>query len=134
MENNDLYLIYNLKTNFEAQNENEFLGPKYYVVRGLDSEGPLALEKLKVSQTLVKTQHNEVGPFDSVEAIQQYMYQACEEVEAKKGHLISVNEYNQLLEQSNDPQEFWRTLSQIGQTIENLEPPKKKNFLGNLFS
>jgi hypothetical protein len=67
------------------------------------------------------------GPLD------QYAFALCEELNAAKISLLSVEEYNTLLETTHMSSDFHRDLVEKGNVMENIER-KKKGFLTKFFS
>jgi hypothetical protein len=119
----------------EIQNESG-----YYFLYFIDEAGLLEMEfPTKIFEKNFKSGliDNEnvpgiVGPFSSTEALNQFAFQFCEELNAEKVSLLSVEEYNVLLENSHNGLDFHRDLLAKGNVIENIER-KKKGFLSRFF-
>lgn len=73
-----------------------------------------------------------IGPFESTDLLNQYAFQLCEEFNAEKVSLLSVQEYNSLLENTQTASDFHRDLLEKGNVMENIER-KKKGFLSRFF-
>lgn len=73
-----------------------------------------------------------IGPFESTEQLSQFAFQLCEELNAEKVSLLSVQEYNLLLESSQTASGFHQDLLLKGNVMENIER-KKKSFLSRFF-
>jgi hypothetical protein len=73
-----------------------------------------------------------IGPFESTDHLNQFAFQLCEELNAEKVSLLSVQEYNSLLESSQTASDFYRDLLNKGNVMENIER-KKKSFLSRFF-
>lgn len=73
-----------------------------------------------------------IGPFESTDLLNQFAFQLCEELNAEKVSLLSVQEYNSLLETSQSASDFHRDLLLKGNVMENIER-KKKGFLSRFF-
>ena len=102
----------------------------------LENEGALKLfDERFTSPELVghKAPPNTVGPFISLEKLNQYAFALCEEVNASQVGLLSVSEYNTMLENSQQAGDFHRDLLEKGNVMENIER-KKKGFLSRFFS
>jgi len=113
----------------------------YYLLYLLDEKGILEREtaeqlfqdKFKPEIGEAKAPPKTIGPFDSIDRLNQYAFALCEELNAARVSLLSVNEYNSLLENSNQASEFHRDLLEKGNVMENIER-KKKGLLSRLFS
>jgi len=73
-----------------------------------------------------------IGPFESTDLLNQYAFQLCEQFNAEKVSLLSVQEYNSLLENTQTASDFHRDLLEKGNVMENIER-KKKGFLSRFF-
>jgi hypothetical protein len=112
----------------------------YYLLYLLDEKGLLdksAAHKLyedrfKSELTSSDIHQNMIGPFASTEALNQFGFQLCEELNAEKVSLLSVQEYNGLMESTQTASDFHRDLQEIGNVMENIER-KKKGFLSRFF-
>lgn len=114
----------------------------YYLMYLLDDKGMLDREvALKLYTERFKTEGAEpkmpgksIGPFESVERLDQYAFALCEELNAARISLLSVAEYNTLLENSHLASDFHRDLVEKGNVIENIERKKKGGIFSKLFS
>ena len=116
--------------------------PYYYMLYLLDEKGMLEKEgalKLFDERFLGpeleghKTPPNTIGPFISLERLNQYAFALCEEVNAAQISLLSVSDYNTMLENSQQATEFHRDLLEKGNVLQNIER-KKKGLLSRFFS
>jgi len=130
--------VYNFYNPYPEDGQDSY----YYLLYLLDEKGILekeAAEKLFTDRFIVeevkglKTPHNTVGPFVSLESLNQYSFALCEELNAAKISLMSVPEYNSLLDQSQQASDFHRDLLEKGNVMENIER-KKKGFLNRFFT
>jgi hypothetical protein len=128
--------VYNyLNPNSEIHNDSA-----YYFLYLLDEKGlldktaaqKLYNERFKSESSRSDIHQNMIGPFDSTEALNQFAFQFCEELNAEKVSLLSVEEYNSLLESSQTASDFHRDLLVKGNVMENIER-KKKGFLKRFF-
>ena len=122
-------------------NPSEQLEPYYYLLYLLDEKGMLELEgardlyKEKFLNDLnshQKVPQNIIGPFITIESLNQYAFALCEELNAAQINLLSVTDYNSLLENHQVSSDFQRDLLEKGNIIENIER-KKKGFLSRFF-
>lgn len=130
--------VYNFFNPFPEEGQESY----YYLLYLLDEKGILERE---VAEKLfserfnseevrgLKTPHHTIGPFASLETLNQYSFALCEELNAAKISLLSVLEYNTLLEQSQQAVDFHRDLLEKGNVMENIER-KKKGFLNRFFT
>ena len=100
----------------------------------LDRSAALKLYDDHFKSELAKSDihHHMIGPFESLTALNQFAFQLCEELNAEKVSLQSVQEYNALLESSQTASDFHRDLLLKGNVMENIER-KKKGFLSRFF-
>lgn len=130
--------IYNFFNPFPEDGPDSY----YYMLYLLDEKGLLEKEgafklfqERFASPELVdaKTPPNTIGPFISIERLNQYAFALCEELNASQVSLLSVSEYNTMLENSQQAHDFHRDLLEKGNVMENIER-KKKGFLSRFFS
>ena len=74
-----------------------------------------------------------IGPFLSTDHLNQFAFQLCEELNAAKVSLLSVQDYNNLLENTQSASDFHRDLLLKGNVIENIER-KGKGFFSRIFN
>lgn len=116
--------------------------PAYYLLYLLDEKGLFEYEvarKIYEERFLEAEYENRkafgksIGPFSSLEKLNQYAFNLCEELNAARISLLSVQEYNALLENTHSAIDFHRDLVDKGNVIENIER-KKKGFLSRFFN
>jgi hypothetical protein len=131
--------IYNYFNPYPETGEDSY----FYLIYLLDETGFLereAADKIYKDQFMtealsgVKAPASMVGPFESLEHLNQYAFALCEAHNAARITLFSAQEYNLLLENSQEAYEFHRDLLEKGNVIENIERKKKSGFLGRFFS
>jgi hypothetical protein len=111
-------------------------GSAYYLLHLLDQRG--VLEKNDAKKLFTETYpHFELkskflGPFESIDTLNQFSFMLCEKLDAQKISLLSVQEYNSLLEQTQQASDFHRDLLEKGNVLENIDK-KEKGFLKKLF-
>lgn len=77
-------------------------------------------------------EHSYIGPFESIEKLNQYAFRLCEELDAKKINLISASEYNSFLESSTQAAQLASDILEKGNALENLDK-KKPGLFKRLF-
>jgi len=119
--------------------------PAYYLLYLLDDKGILDNESaLKLYRERFKSEmhapefesdfnKNKIGPFDSVAKLNQFAFALCEELNAARVTLYSVEEYNAILENAQGASDFHRDLIEKGNVMENIDR-KKKGLFSRLFS
>ena len=129
--------IYNFFNPFPEDEQESY----FYLLYLLDEKGILEREAaLKIFKDHynsdeiagLKTPLNTIGPFVSLEKLNQYAFALCEELNASKISLLSVQEYNSLLEYGQQASDFHRDLIEKGNVLENIER-KQKSFLSRFF-
>ncbi len=117
----------------------------YYLLYLLDDKGLLdKIGAMKLYNEHFKTDlsspvhefelnKGKIGPFESVEKLNQFAFRLCEELNAAKVSLLSVQEYNTLLESTISMSDFHRDLLEKGNILENIDR-KKKGFLSRIFN
>ncbi len=112
----------------------------YYILYLLDEKGlldktsanKLYEERFKSELEGASIHQNMIGPFASTDLLNQFAFQLCEELNAQKVSLLSVQEYNTLLESTQTASDFHRDLIEKGNVMENIER-KKKGFFSRFF-
>lgn len=109
--------------------------PEYFCYLIFDDKGPADRESLEhyfkeFSQAEIHPYY--VGPFPDMETLSRFSFKVCLERGKDRIRLIDHEEYNQVLETCNDRQALVSGLEKVGQSIENLEAPKK-GLLGKIF-
>ena len=119
--------------------------PAYYLLYLLDDKGLLDQEsavklyKEKFSSEILTPEFEQdfnskkIGPFESIERLNQYAFRLCEELNAARISLYSVQEYNALLESAQAATDFHRDLVEKGNVIENIDR-RKKGIFSRFFS
>lgn len=99
------------------------IGPGYYIIQLFDERGYCDRETLE--EVYVESFHSElqgpfVGPFEGVSHIRDYCFRLSTFLKGKV-FLISVEDYNQVLDKSSDSSELLESIRESGQEIEDLE-------------
>jgi hypothetical protein len=113
----------------------------YYLLYLLDQKGFLSTEeaikiyneKFKLLDDSKAFKKGYIGPFESLETINQFAFLLCENLNAQKVSLLSVPEYNTILESTEQAFDFHRDLLEKGNVLENIDH-KKKGFFKRLFN
>lgn len=114
----------------------------YYFLYLLDQKGVLDLEEAKnvykekynLSEDTLAFKKGLIGPFESLDSINQFSFSLCEKLNAEKISLLSVSEYNSLLEAAPSSLELHQDLITKGNVITNIERKKKGGFLSKIFN
>lgn len=113
----------------------------YYFLYLLDHKGILEpedakqiyLEKANLHEANDALKLGYVGPFESLDSLNQFAFYLCEKLNAEKISLVSVHDYNNLIETSTSADTFQQSLIEKGNIIQNIER-KKKGFLSRIFN
>ncbi len=114
--------------------------PQYYLLHILDHRGFLDRELSvrvyaeKFNRELDRDQEI-VGPFESLEELSSFSYDLASAVDSPKVSLLSVNDYNLLLENATDMSSFIFDLKNKGNILENIEKSQQKKigFFSKIF-
>lgn len=114
--------------------------PQYYLLHVLDHRGILDREivirvyKEKFQRDLDRDQ-DIVGPFESLDELNMFAYELANEINAPKVSLLSVGDYNLLLENAMDLNNLIYDLKNKGNILENIERDqvKKSGFFSKIF-
>lgn len=114
----------------------------YYFLYLLDQKGVLDLEEAKnvykekynLSEDTLAFKKGLIGPFESLDSINQFSFSLCEKLNAEKISLLSVVDYNLLLEAAPSSLELHQDLITKGNVITNIERKKKGGFLSKIFN
>lgn len=127
--------------NFFAPNPAEHNEASFFLLYLLDEKGMIDIEgahdlfKEKFVTEFTpsyKVPAHLIGPFLSLEALNQYAFALCEELNAAQINLLSVADYNTLLENHQLASDFHQDLLEKGNVLENIER-KKKGLLSRIF-
>lgn len=69
----------------------------------------------------------------SFEELKNHAFELCRERRCDRIVLLSLDDYNQALEENSSPEEFFKHLSLNGESLENLGEEGSKGLLGKLF-
>lgn len=112
------------------------VGSAYYILYLLDQKGILEKDEARLifqeNYKEVELKSKWLGPFESLDTLNQFSFYLCEKLDAQKISLLSVQEYNALLEQTLQSSDFHRDLLIKGNILENIDK-KEKNIFKRLF-
>lgn len=109
--------------------------PEYFALSIFDDRGqiePEVLEQHFQEFSSAPLHQYYTGPFSDMDSMSRFAFNICQERGRDRVRLISSEEFNQVLESVNDRQALINGLENVGQSLENLEAPKK-GLLGKLF-
>ncbi len=116
------------------------INPEYYILYVLDHRGMIdreIAEKIYKESILPNEfQHKDlIGPFESLDELNKFAFLLCESINAPRVSLMSVQDYNLLLENSFDTHNFLNDLKTKGNILENIdrEENKKSGFFSKIF-
>ena len=132
---------------YNSINANPVIGTPqaFYLLYLLDEKGMLELEaaqkiylesfkpEMSMDELLVDFNKSKIGPFESLEKLNQFAFQLCEVLNASKVSLLSVSEYNTFLENAQNASDFHKDLLEKGNVMENIDR-KKKGFFSRIFN
>lgn len=124
---------------FQPRNHEGTL-PQYYLLHVMDHRGMLDREvvnrvyKEKFQREMDREQ-DIVGPFESLDELNMYAYELASVINAPKVSLLSVSDYNLLLENAMDLNGLIYDLKNKGNILENIEKDqgKKSGFFSKIF-
>lgn len=114
----------------------------FYLLYLLDENGAIELDEAKTlfnerfKSELIQIGHKNsklIGPFSTIENLEQFAFAICEFYNAAKINLLSVDEYNNLLENHQEAHSFHQDILVKGNVITNIER-KKKGILSRFFN
>jgi hypothetical protein len=110
----------------------------YYLYHAFDESGLVELDGMvEVYEEFInqspETDQLPLGPFDSLNFLNQFAFKVCEKNDNSLVSLISVKDYNSLLEEAATGTELFQNLAEKGNRIENLDHSSKGGLLGKLF-
>jgi len=113
----------------------------YYLLYIFDQQGLVDRDTLEQVYTDMffssqrKMDARYVGPFESLENLQQYVLRLCGQQDVAHAHLFATTDFNQMLDNITTADDLRVLLSTQGHQLENLEKIKrKKGLLGKIFS
>lgn len=74
------------------------------------------------------------GPFDSLESLTKFCFKVCDETDQDQVNIVSLEEFNQLIESTPSVSAIRERLPAIGNVITNPDASSKKGLFGKLFN
>lgn len=133
MSNNEsIVMIYDYKEGGEVKPS------AYYLLYVFDEAGLLDSEPMiNVYEELIQKQPEgegmPFGPFESLNFLNQFAFKVCEKNNEAMVSLLSVNDYNQVMEQATSGSNLFQEFVERGNRIENLDHKSKGGILGKIF-
>lgn len=114
--------------------------PQYYLLHILDHRGFIDRELIarllkEKFDKVVDLSNDLVGPFESLDELSIFAYDLASAIDSPKVSLLSVTDYNLLLENATDLNNFIYDLKNKGNILENIEKnqSKKAGFFSKIF-
>jgi hypothetical protein len=127
-----LNLIYNFKS---SQNlDGAFCPANYRVVYFFSESGFLDTKTLQELAKSVPAANFEKLNFLNLEDLKSFALRVCEELKEQEVRLISVQDCNIGIDGAKDLREFREIFQNYGEVVLNTSAPRKRNFLGKLFT
>lgn len=126
-ERDTIYAIYKYLTpNSEVEGE-----PSYYLVRVFDNLGPVEREALVGAFTDFYPEQNEMkgsylGPFANLSVLNKFAFHLVEKLDASKICLLSLTDFNSLLDCVSNMRELGENMIEVGSVLENIEKGERK--------
>ncbi|WP_372653984.1 hypothetical protein [Halobacteriovorax sp.] len=129
-----LIAIYRFKN---PANDLNYSKGSYYLLHVLTNEGavkPDLLEKFCHDYD-VENPAEEIGlgPFESVDDITKFCFYICDELRLPYVGLLSMDEFNSIIEESSKVSDLLEALHSDGNLIENISITQKKSFFQKVF-
>lgn len=74
------------------------------------------------------------GPFESLEALTKFCFRVCDETDEPQVNILTLEEFNQLIESSTNTTNLKERLPLLGNVIANPDASSKKGLFGKLFN
>jgi len=144
MEGKDIIIgIYSYfdKGSWDGDLDASVIPAAYYLIHVFDEHGIIDSEYLhKVYFEIhgdpnLGLPSNYIGPFKDMVELNQYSFRVCDQRNASKINLFSVNDFNATLGEVSNVEELKELLARSGNSIENISKTgKKSGLLGKIFS
>ena len=108
----------------------------YYIVGFFSEGGELKRDRLHKSyeEMFHSTSDNEyIGPFQSLDDIRKYCFALCDYLNAQNSQILSVEEYNVMIENVTNRSEFAKQILLFGDSLLNPSHKKRKHFFQDFF-
>lgn len=132
IDNDSIIMIYDFKEGGGIR------ASAYYLLYAFDESGQLEYESMfDTYEEFIQKRPEDgafsIGPFEDLNFLNQFAFKVCEKNEAKVVSLLSVREYNQIMENTTTASELFKELSSQGNRIQNLDRESKSGIFGKIF-
>lgn len=110
----------------------------YYLLHAFDETGVIEIEPMiDVYEEFIQKQPElskmPLGPFESLNFLNQFAFKICEKIDGSVVSLLSVQDYNQIMEEATNGTSLFHDFVEKGNRIENLDHKSKGGILGKIF-
>lgn len=131
-DNDSIVMIYNY---IEGGQSNP---SAYYLLHAFDEAGVIDIEPMiDVYEEFIQKQPDvskmPLGPFESLNFLNQFAFKVCEKNDGGVVSLLSVNDYNAIMEEATTGTTLFEDFVAKGNRIENLDHSSKGGILGKIF-
>ncbi len=136
-ERDTVFAIYKYLTNDGLEGEQG--EPSYYLIRVFDNTGRVDDETLfslfhdAYPEIPVMEGAKYVGPFPNLTVVNKFSFGLCEELDADRICLLSVLDYNSIIDNTSNVSELSSKMLEVGSVIENIEKEERGKGLLNKF-
>ncbi|MBK23450.1 MAG: hypothetical protein CME70_05530 [Halobacteriovorax sp.] len=123
---------------YDYQEGGESKPSAYYLKFAFDETGLIELEPMiDVYEELIQKQPESdempLGPFESLNFLNQFAFKVCEKSDGALVSLLSVQDYNFVMEEADSGTTLFQKFVEKGNQIQNLDHRSKSGILGKLF-
>lgn len=131
-DSESIVMIYDYKEGAEVKPS------AYFLLYAFDESGLLELDSMiDVYEEFIQKEPEDsampLGPFESLNFLNQFAFKVCERNDGAIVSLLSVKDYNQILEESSSGGTLFQEFIEKGNKIENLDHKSKSGILGKIF-
>ena len=119
--------------------EGEQVDPSYYLIRVFDNTGIVESAQLFdlfseiYPEVEVSSRAKYVGPFSNLTIVNKFAFGLCEELDANRICLISIMDYNVIIDSTTNITDLTDKMLAAGNVIENIEKGERSRGLLNKF-
>lgn len=126
-ERETIYSVYKYITPTNSEDSE----PSYYLVRTFDNLGPVDFESLYSVYTDLyphaqKAKSGYIGPFPNLTTLNKFAFSLTEKLDANRICLLSISDFNSLLDCVGTLGELGEHMAEVGSVIENIEKGERK--------
>lgn len=131
-ESESIVMIYDYKEGAEVKPS------AYYLLYAFDETGLLEVDNMidvyeEFTQKEPEADLMPLGPFESLNTLNQFAFKVCERNDGALVSLLSVKDYNQIMEEASSGSTLFQEFIEKGNKIENLDHKGKRGILGKIF-